>query len=542
MPRTKAAVVSLSAAANADMEDESMMPDALPTPESNQENTAPRKGRGRAKGSTNKVSKAKAKPRCASGGPFAGRKKAAPKKKATVKRAPLKEHVNYGNAEDTEEVEDFGGQDNVDSEAEKSAISVDELVAVKQPAKRGRIAGTGKTAAVKKQVGNKILHQIKATAKDGEFEYTPTATRQKKVPNLHARKPGRPAAGQRKPTVEPERSPQVIPDTQDMPVGTEQSKLPTNEVDIEEETFQPLFRGTKNARTKPPSRQPSALRRRVGGASDTEQGFEDPTLKQKLGEMTRRFESLEMRYKTLRDVGIKDAEVNFEKLKHSSEAKTKAANDLIASLKKELATQKAIAQKSQSLQDRIAEKDGEIATAQSLTTKLSASLAEAQNENKSLQAKLSHSRNTSATLESAQARTPGSAINGKTSGRTITVGSAEAAQAAQVAQLKEDLYSDLTGLLFRGVERGTEADVYDCIQTGRNGTLHFKLAITNSAEGSYDDAEYQYEPRLDKDRDKDLMEVLPDYLGEEIMFSRSHAAMFYSRVVEALTKKRVEQG
>ncbi|KAL9045060.1 MAG: hypothetical protein Q9214_001853, partial [Letrouitia sp. 1 TL-2023] len=219
MPRTKATVASLSAAADVDMEDESMMPDALPTPESNQENAAPPKGRGgRPKGSTNKVSKAK--PRRASGGPLAGRKTAALKKKATTKRAPLKEHVNYGNADDTEEVEDFEGQENAGPEVENSAISVDELVAVKQPANRGRVARTGKTQAVKKQVGNKILQQTKAPAKDGEFEYTPKTTRQKKIPNLHARKPGRPA-GQRKPTVEPEGSPQVIPDTEDMPMGTE---------------------------------------------------------------------------------------------------------------------------------------------------------------------------------------------------------------------------------------------------------------------------------------------------------------------------------
>ena len=52
------------------------------------------------------------------------------------------------------------------------------------------------------------------------------------------------------------------------------------------------------------------------------------------------------------------------------------------------------------------------------------------------------------------------------------VGSAEAAHAAQVAQLKEDLYSDLTGLILRGVERKEESDVYDCIQTGRNGSKY----------------------------------------------------------------------
>lgn len=60
------------------------------------------------------------------------------------------------------------------------------------------------------------------------------------------------------------------------------------------------------------------------------------------------------------------------------------------------------------------------------------------------------------------------------------VGSAEAAHAAQVAQLKEDLYSDLTGLILRGVERKDESDIYDCIQTGRNGSkcsLHVRAKI-----------------------------------------------------------------
>ena len=58
----------------------------------------------------------------------------------------------------------------------------------------------------------------------------------------------------------------------------------------------------------------------------------------------------------------------------------------------------------------------------------------------------------------------------QTQTRTVMVGSVEAAQAAQVAQLKEDLYSDLTGLILRGVDIGSEADTYDCIQTGRNGS------------------------------------------------------------------------
>ena len=151
-----------------------------------------------------------------------------------------------------------------------------------------------------------------------------------------------------------------------------------------------------------------------------------------------------------------------------------AADDLIASLKKEVAAQKALAQDSRSLQKEIATRDADLTKTQALANQLSTSLSEAQNENKAIQAKLANSRNASAAVESLNARTPGSAVRGKTSAnRTLMVGSAEVAQAAQVAQLKEDLYSDLTGLLLRGVERADDADVYDCLQTGSNGSMFF---------------------------------------------------------------------
>lgn len=73
-------------------------------------------------------------------------------------------------------------------------------------------------------------------------------------------------------------------------------------------------------------------------------------------------------------------------------------------------------------------------------------------------------------VESVNAKTPASAMKNNQQTRTIMVGSAEAAQAAQVAQLKEDLYSDLTGLILRGAKRADAEDTYDCLQTGRNGS------------------------------------------------------------------------
>lgn len=137
-----------------------------------------------------------------------------------------------------------------------------------------------------------------------------------------------------------------------------------------------------------------------------------------------------------------------------------------------MAAQKVLAQESRALQKQVSSKDAELAKAQAIITQLNSSLSESQNENKALQAKLAASRTASASVESVHAKTPGSAMKGKGQTRTIMIGSAEAALAAQVAQLKEDLYSDLTGLILRGVERGDDADVYDCIQTGRNGSKY----------------------------------------------------------------------
>jgi chromosome segregation ATPase len=140
-------------------------------------------------------------------------------------------------------------------------------------------------------------------------------------------------------------------------------------------------------------------------------------------------------------------------------------------MKKELATQTALAQESRSLRTKLQSRDTETTKLRTQMTDMSANLSGAQNEIKALQAKLAASRNTS--VEATSSRAPGSAIKNNGQVRTIMVGSAEAAQAAQVAQLKEDLYSDLTGLILRGVKKMDDGEVYDCIQTGRNGSKSF---------------------------------------------------------------------
>jgi hypothetical protein len=44
-------------------------------------------------------------------------------------------------------------------------------------------------------------------------------------------------------------------------------------------------------------------------------------------------------------------------------------------------------------------------------------------------------------------------------------------------------------------------------------------------------------PQLDANRDQALVDMLPDYLVEEITFPRPHAAKFYSRVMKSLMER-----
>lgn len=132
---------------------------------------------------------------------------------------------------------------------------------------------------------------------------------------------------------------------------------------------------------------------------------------------------------------------------------------------------------SRDLKNLVDSQAGDISKLQTKVAQLTSSLSDVHVENKTLSAKLTANRNKAASVESANGGGPGSAV--KANGGIRLIGSAEVAQAAQTAQLKEDLYSDLTGLIIRDVKREAEDDVYDCIQTGRNGSKLFGLQFIN---------------------------------------------------------------
>lgn len=518
MSRTKSGHSTLSGLIDSDSEEVPFIGHhGFPTPESGAEHkTAGKKGRGRPKTAMPaKVTKAKAPARRTSGRLNTKLKDVAPIKGASKKVVPTKgnrralaDKTNQQYASDTEEVDEF--------EQNEDTVMEDELdttaVAFKEPrpkiAKK-TVAGRGKPAKVVAAQTTKDISPAGSSLESYTTKNKSAAKRQ----------------------VTPELSPEKI---------IMESQASTMEIDntgseeVVEETISRTARNGRNPRSNSRPQQPSAHRRRAGSASDTERS--DPVLRRKLGDITKKYENLNVKYQDLREIGLKEAERHFERLKKQSEEQTVASEKLVASLKADIAAQVSLTKDSRVLKKKFESQAAEILSLKEKMAQMTTSLSETQAENKTLATKLAANRAAAASVESANTKTSGNAAH--VNGSIRMMGTAEAAQVAQAAQLKEDLYSDLTGLLIRGVKRDPEDDVFDCIQTGRNGTLHFKLAVTNEKSvENYEDAQCQYVPQLDPSRDKEMVELLPDYLVEEITFPRSQAARFYARVVKALTER-----
>ena len=70
-----------------------------------------------------------------------------------------------------------------------------------------------------------------------------------------------------------------------------------------------------------------------------------------------------------------------------------------------------------------------------------------------------------------------SALAHETSQNTILSARLSAQSQGNTSQLREELHSDLSGLVFRSVEREMGNTIFDCLQIGRNGSIP-PLALT----------------------------------------------------------------
>ena len=296
MSRSKYGQSSLAGLVDSD-EDEEQFMSGMPTPESGVENMAPaKKGRGIPKAAPAKITKIKAPARRTSGRLNAKTKANAPVE-TKGKRKALADKTNQQYASDTEEVEEFEQND--------TSMDVDELENKAVTVKPTKPKTTKKTAAGRGKITKEVSHTNYSID-----EVTPDA------PRLEARVAKKKASAKEMPE---ESSPEkVVHETQAVDVGG----YGDEEV---EETVPKRSHSTARHRSVSRPRQPSVPRRRAGSASDTERS--DPALRRKLGEMTKKYDALNIKYQDLREIGLKEAERNFDRLKKQSEEKTKSISE-----------------------------------------------------------------------------------------------------------------------------------------------------------------------------------------------------------------------
>lgn len=259
------------------------------TPESQTENKQPTKRKaGRPKAApASKVTKPRVAARRESGGSVLNKTTAAVKKKPG--RKALAERTNVPeDGNDTEEVDDFD-----EPPPAKTKRSAKAEPPAKPVVKRGR-----KPKAAEVEVEEA---PVKATRKAPAGK----ATRGKHID-----------------------SGTVIPESQPDSMDIEEPEIPTEIPETDQvalEPVKPLVPRATTGKARSISRQPDILasrHRRGGSASDTERAGE-PALRRKLGEVTKKFENLDLKYRNLKELGTNESQSNFDKLRKSADQRAK---------------------------------------------------------------------------------------------------------------------------------------------------------------------------------------------------------------------------
>lgn len=210
-----------------------------------------------------------------------------------------------------------------------------------------------------------------------------------------------------------------------------------------------------------------------------------------------------------------------------------ASEKLNNALQEALNASTKIATENKALKKQLAAKGAEIDDFTKEVSALQKEIYTSQNDIQSLTAKLAVARQAAT---SSAPPVPGSAIKSHPNARELPhVNGHHSTTSSSLpweAVAKEELYGDLTALTVLGVKVFPDQPnlrVYDCIQTGKNGTLHFKL--TTPVMMVDDEDEITFTPHLDPQRDAKILSLLPEYLTEEITFARGNATRFYLKLL-----------
>jgi hypothetical protein len=196
---------------------------------------------------------------------------------------------------------------------ESVAASNDELDDAPVDTKTKTMAKSAKPAATR---GRKKASAGKQVQTDGEFEYTPRATRQVQPP-----------AKTQEQAEQPKRQSRHIHWTEPSSVAAETER---DEMEVIEESIlheEPVIprsasasplKGRRSSQRGPGS---SPLKKTLGGSTDDDK-MGEPELRRRLGDLTKKYDTLENRYRNLREIGIVEANANMDKLRQHCEAVT----------------------------------------------------------------------------------------------------------------------------------------------------------------------------------------------------------------------------
>jgi len=134
-------------------------------------------------------------------------------------------------------------------------------------------------------------------------------------------KPGRVPAGRKPATKKATTTVSDVGDETEIPETQPQgpySNEAGDEEPLEELPVRPL-----SPLVQPNHQLPSSPLKRPLYSSSSEGGSSEAALRRRLGDMTQKFESLDQKYRDLKEVAIREAERNFDRLKRQTEEKSK---------------------------------------------------------------------------------------------------------------------------------------------------------------------------------------------------------------------------
>jgi hypothetical protein len=294
---------------------------ALPTLDTNIENKAPgRKARGTTTQSKASVPATKAPTRGRPATRRAGDDSAPETKKSNAtaaKKAPAKPGRKAAT----------GGKGAAESDAEELEDSDDDTAEPAQPPKPAKRGRPPKAKKVQEEEVAVEEAPVKKTRKTSAKETAAnTGTKAKTTAKSKATKRATKDEHEHEHEHEPETH--TIPETQPEFVVDEMDLEDSIEVEDTQESMPPPPRPSARQTQKQSSRtqQPSDATRRAGNTSDSER---DPVVWRKVGELTKKLDSMTARFETLKEAATFGKESNFEQLKARTEQRSKGKFDMV---------------------------------------------------------------------------------------------------------------------------------------------------------------------------------------------------------------------